>query len=89
MSDDEFTARYRERLDKTGTAKLWRVFHAISRKHGGARLVLMCFENVLAGELCHRRVWADWFEERTGQHVPELSWLGGDAGVPVVVSADV
>lgn len=84
--DAEFTASFRERLEKVGTAKLWRVFHAISRKHDGARLVLLCFEDVLAGQFCHRRVFADWWRERTGQAVPELSWIAGRDGVPVVVS---
>lgn len=81
----EFTARYRDRLEKVGTAKLWRVFHAISRKHDGARLVLLCYEDVLAGQFCHRRVFADWWQERAGQAVPELSWIAGQDGVPVVV----
>jgi len=88
LSDAEFAARYRERLDKTGVAKLQRVFHAISAKHGGARLVCLCFEDVLGREqLCHRRTFADWWQERTGQPVPELSWVRGPDGVPVVVRA--
>jgi hypothetical protein len=85
LSDEEFRAAYRERLDKTGVDKLQRVFHAISRKHEGSRLVLLCFEDVLGGQSCHRRAFADWWTERTGQTVPELSWVVGSDGVPVVV----
>lgn len=39
----------------------------------GARLVLLCWENVHAGEECHRRWAADWLESELGLIVPELS----------------
>jgi rubrerythrin len=47
-------------------------FEDVSARHGGERLVLLCFEDVLAGESCHRRTFAQWWEEQTGQEVPEL-----------------
>lgn len=31
-----------------------------------------CFEDVRAGEFCHRRVLADWLEQATAGRVPEL-----------------
>lgn len=68
----EFTRRYRERLDRLDLDVLHAQFHAISGRHGGKRIVLLCFEDVRAGELCHRRVFADFWIERTGQDVPEL-----------------
>ena len=52
-------------------------FEVISDRHGGRRLVILCFEDVLAGHFCHRRVWAGWWHERTGQSVPELEPGGG------------
>ena len=70
LSEAEFTARYRERLAKVGVDRLRRQFDAISRRHGGARLVCLCFEPV--GQFCHRRVFAEWLQERTGQVVPEV-----------------
>ncbi len=85
LSEDEFTARYRGRLDKTGVGKLQRVFHAISRKYDGARLVLLCFEDVHAGQFCHRRVFAEWWEEYTGQRVPEVALLERGDGQRVLV----
>jgi hypothetical protein len=33
-------------------------------------LCLLCFEPV--GQFCHRRVFADWFEQQDGQPVLEL-----------------
>lgn len=69
---DEFTSRYRERLDKLDLDALLMKFEAISAQHGGLRAVLLCFEDVHAGQFCHRRVFAEWFERRTGQRAPEL-----------------
>jgi hypothetical protein len=86
MADDEFERKYRARLDKTGTSKLWRVFHAISRKHDGARLVLLCHEDVLGRQQsCHRSMFSRWWAEQTGHAVPELSWLMREDGTAVVV----
>jgi hypothetical protein len=92
LSADEFTAGYVERLEKVGVVALLRQFDAIARRHGGARLVLLCFEDVLAGKnrarFCHRRVFADFWQAETGQDVPELSWMEGVEGVPVVVRCE-
>jgi len=68
--DVEFTRRYLERLDRLGVERIARQFAAISAEHDGGGLVLLCYEP--AGEFCHRRAFASWFEDRTGQHVPEL-----------------
>jgi hypothetical protein len=39
---------------------------------GGITVVMLCFENVLAGERCHRRYVAEFIEQNTGLVVPEL-----------------
>jgi hypothetical protein len=70
---DEFSQRYRERLDALGIDAVRRRFRSISAGHDYRGLVLLCFEPV--GQFCHRRVFADWFEREDGQPVPEL---GGD-----------
>jgi hypothetical protein len=72
LSDDEFTVLYRERLEKIGVDVLRAEFEAIAARNDGKRLVLLCFEDVLAGQPCHRRTFAAWWAERTGQVVPEL-----------------
>src|SRR5947209_23310 len=64
LTDEEFARKYRERLDKVGVDKLRRHFYAISNRHGGARVVLLCYEP--HGHFCHRHVWASWWEEQTG-----------------------
>lgn len=37
-----------------------------------APLVLLCYENVHRGEVCHRRMAAEWIEQRSGLVVPEV-----------------
>ena len=68
--EDEFSRRYRDRLDGVGIAAVWRDFRSISAEHDCRGLVLLCFEPV--GQFCHRRVFAEWFEREDGQPVPEL-----------------
>ena len=66
---EEFTRRYVARLDAVGAERLEWEFDAISTGHDG--IVLLCFEQ--AGEPCHRRTFADWWERQTAQPVPELA----------------
>jgi uncharacterized protein YeaO (DUF488 family) len=68
----EFEADYIRKLDDLGTAFVKERLSSVASEIGNERLVLLCFENVNEGELCHRRTFARWFEERTGKPVPEL-----------------
>lgn len=72
LGGEEFVQAYRERLDRLDVDALAERFEVISAEEGGQRLVLLCYEDVLGGQLCHRRVWADWWYERTGQLIPEI-----------------
>lgn len=72
LDGEAFVSAYRERLDRLDLGELAERFEAISAAEGGKPLVLLCFEDVHAGQLCHRRVFAEWFEERSGQPVPEI-----------------
>ena len=42
---------------------------------GDKPLVLMCYEDVLAGEICHRLWLAEWFKTRYNIDVPELNFV--------------
>jgi hypothetical protein len=70
-----FTPKYRESLERRHSVEKLRArMREISDAHGGERLVLLCFEPVhVKGCWCHRRVFADWWEEKTGEPVPELA----------------
>ena len=49
---------------------------AITEQSGDHRLVLLCFEDLSKpGEWCHRRIFADWWKDITGDHVRELGPL--------------
>jgi hypothetical protein len=68
---EKFAARYVAQLDRLAddieTKLGW-----LAERYDGP-LVLCCFERRVSGPNdCHRRRWADWWTERTGQPVPEL-----------------
>lgn len=68
-----FTSSYREQLDAVGVHALAGRFAGVQEASGATGLVLLCFEDVVGRqEFCHRRVFADWWAERTGERVPEL-----------------
>jgi hypothetical protein len=70
---DEFTRRYRARLDQVGIQALMARFEQIASSAEDDRLVLLCFEDLTRpGEWCHRRIAAEWLEEHAGIDVPEV-----------------
>ena len=68
-------ATYRERyfseiLAPLDAQKVWDDLHMLA---GGYEPVLLCHEHLLkTGDWCHRRMVAEWFEERLGMTVPEM-----------------
>jgi hypothetical protein len=68
---DECRRLYVARLD-AGAERTVAVLARMVEQHPGERLVLLCFENVHGGEVCHRRWFAEWFEDRHGIVVAEL-----------------
>jgi hypothetical protein len=76
----EFERRYRERLDQVGVDRIRKRLRRIAEKYSGRPLVLLCYESVDGpDEWCHRRTFAEWWEDRTGEPVPEV---GGDRPLP-------
>ncbi len=70
-SDAAFVQWFRARLDAVGADYLSGEFQGL-REYHGADPVLLCFEKI-GGELCHRFVFAQWWQERTGEPVLELA----------------
>jgi len=69
----EFELLYRERLDRLGVDRARTILAGFAAAFHVAGCVLLCFEDLAkAGEWCHRRTFSAWWEERTGQVVPEL-----------------
>jgi hypothetical protein len=84
LGEDEARTAYLKRLDRHAEAVV-NGLAEVARQHPGEALVVMCFEDVHAGEVCHRRWFAEWFGRRFGIEVPELparpasrGGLGGD-----------
>lgn len=70
---DVFAAAYRQRLERFGVGAIRRLLEAFAAGHGAEGVALLCYEDVVGKGLpCHRRVFADWWQERTGEEVVEL-----------------
>lgn len=67
----EYQRKYIERLEYIG---IDRIKHALSSfSQEGKEIVLLCFEDVTKdGQWCHRRMFADWYESKTGEKIDEL-----------------
>jgi hypothetical protein len=72
LDGDAFELAYQERLDYFGARAIGDVLASFVAAYQAPGVVLLCFENVLAGQACHRRTFAEWWEDKTGQPVPEL-----------------
>jgi Protein of unknown function, DUF488 len=66
----EFRKAYRHHLYRVTVPRMRRAFEEIGERHPAKTLVLLCFEADPAD--CHRGLWAAWWHEQTGEHVPEL-----------------
>jgi hypothetical protein len=72
MSDaDAARVSYREGLEQIGAERIRDQLQELADA-AGAPLVLLCHENVMEGQGCHRRWFADWWLEQNGIEIPEL-----------------
>ena len=71
IGPDEYTRVYRAYLESLGPEEVMARLEKKSTDNGGKPLVLLCWCS--PGEFCHRRVWAEWYLEKTGQEIPELA----------------
>lgn len=67
-----FLDAYLAQLRSVGAGRIRDEFRRIAYLYDTDRLVLLCFEKLSKGELCHRRYFASWWYTETGQEVPEL-----------------
>jgi hypothetical protein len=73
---DAYSLTYRRNLDAVGVQAIRDELAAIA---GSGQVVLLCYERLnerdkTSGEpkWCHRSIWATWWQDRTGEQVPEL-----------------
>lgn len=70
-----YETAYNEKLNKLGVQKVIGIVRGLERKATaeGKTLVLLCFEDIrIPGDWCHRRLFAAWWKEHTGEDINEL-----------------
>ena len=68
----DFERAYFARLDQKGVQ---RILSQLQRFESlGKDVVLLCYEDIRKGpdDWCHRRTFAEWWQQRTGEVIPEL-----------------
>lgn len=73
--EEEFRYAYRLRLDNREDDALHalRILEQKAEAAGFEGLILLCFEDIRGGKKwCHRRMLAEWLEDKLGVPVPEL-----------------
>ncbi len=73
LSWDQFVAGERARLRQIGVAKIAKQLDRLYRQHGPLILLDWSTHGVPSGQSA-RRVFADWFEDQTGENIPEIVW---------------
>lgn len=75
MAEGSYRLIYLERLEAAGVDLISEQLAEIADHAGEDRLVLLCFCDLSVPPpdgWCHRRMFAGWWQEQTGQEVPEL-----------------
>jgi len=70
LEPDVFRARYYADLEDRGAAAIAAELRQVPVEDDA--LVLLCFETADVETVCHRRMFAAWWESKTGVEVPEL-----------------
>lgn len=66
LKGKEFEEKYIARLERHGAEEIRLDLKDLYERTRRKPLVLLCYENVKAGEDCHRRMFAEWYLEKTG-----------------------
>lgn len=69
IDDEEYTRRYMNQLER-GKAKILREYRALTEKHHGRDIVLLCW--CKKGNFCHRRLLAAWLKKQGFSEIKEL-----------------
>ena len=78
LSEASYRRKYIAKLNKFGVPAFKSEISKLKKLAGKREIILLCFEslapdNVADGQFCHRRIFAKWWEEQTGEAVPEFS----------------
>ena len=72
IPEPEYRVKYLAKLEKVGVPWLMVRLQEVSEKNPEGKIALLCWENLAKGDWCHRRMFAEWWEEKTGMVVEEL-----------------
>lgn len=71
LPQDRYEPLYLDRLERLGVGRVRALLDLVVSEEEA--VVLLCFENLgKPGAWCHRRMFAEWWEGKTGDKVPEL-----------------
>lgn len=70
---NRFSPEYFNRLESYGIELIATQLVKLAAEHGDKALALLCYEDLLRGHKCHRHLFGVWWEEQTGQVLPELT----------------
>jgi len=80
LRGEAYKVAYLAKLDELGVWAIKDNLEMIGLEDGGDRaIVLLCYEDVGAGAVCHRRMFAEWWLRQTGEIVDELESIAGPA----------
>ena len=71
LPDGEWQKAYRAKLERVGVDAIRKALEAAAA--GAESIVLLCYEAVHKGEQCHRREFAKFWFEKTGETIDELA----------------
>ena len=72
-----YRKEYLGQLEHHGVEKIGNLLGRMAERANGRPLVLLCWEDLRKGKWCHRRMFAEWWEQETGQQVEELDYPDG------------
>ena len=78
LDEMDYKREYSKKLTRLGSVALAKEVSEIQKMAGKKEVVFLCFEslspdNVENGQFCHRRIFAKWWERKTGESIDELS----------------
>jgi hypothetical protein len=78
LDERAYTRRYLAMLNRIGVAPICAAFASLGDEVEGRAVVLLCFESlspadVKQGQFCHRRIFAKWWQDQTGEIISELT----------------
>lgn len=76
QDEDRYRNAYTEMLTTNGLSAIQEELATLAADVGNDRLVLLCFCDLTVpppDNWCHRRIFADWWQDQTGIEVPDLA----------------